>query len=63
MAVFVIFPKSRNVFQYPLSKRVCKRLSQVVAFIIELYHEYESRGRPCHCAAALRSLTRRAEIM
>ena len=38
-------------------------LSRVVAFIIELYREYESRGRPCHCAAALRSLTRRAEIM
>ena len=38
----------------PLSKRVCKRLlkrvSRVVAFIIELYREYESRGRPCHCA-------------
>ena len=58
LAVFIIFPKSRNTFQYPLSKRVCKRLpkrlSRVVAFIIELYREYESRGRPCHCAAALR---------
>ena len=57
----------RNTFQYPLSKRVCKRLpkhvSRVVAFIIELYREYESRGRPCHCAAALCSLTRGAEIM
>ena len=66
MAVFIIFPKSRNTFQYPLSKRVCKRLSKrlsrVAAFIIKLYREYESRGRPCHCAAALRSLTRRAEI-
>ena len=66
-AVFIIFPKSRNTFQYPLSKRVCKclskRLSWVVAFIIELYREYESRGRPCHCATALRSLTRGAEIM
>ena len=42
MAVFIIFPKSRNTFQYPLSKRVCKRLSKrlsrVVAFIIELYY-------------------------
>ena len=37
---FITFPKSRNTFQYPLSKRVCKhlskRLSRVVAFIIEL---------------------------
>ena len=67
MAVFIIFPKSRNTFQYPLSKRVCKRLmkrlSRVVAFIIELYREHESRRRHCHCAAALRSLTRRAEIV
>ena len=43
LAVFIIFPKSRNTFQYPLSKRVCKRLSKrlswVVAFIIELYRE------------------------
>ena len=57
----------RNTFQYPLSKRVCKRLSKrlfrVAAFIIELYREYESGGRPCHCAAALRSLTRGTEIM
>ena len=60
MAVFIIFPKSRNTFQYPLSKRVCKRLSRVVAFIIELYREYESRGS--HCAAALRSFTRGAEL-
>ena len=56
MAVFIIFPKFRNTFQYPLSKRLCKCLpkhvSRVVAFIIELYREYESRGRPCHCAAA-----------
>ena len=30
-----------------------------LSFIIELYREYESRGRPCHCAAALRrSFTR-----
>ena len=35
-AVFIIFPKSRNTFQYPLSKRVCKGLSRVVAFIIDL---------------------------
>ena len=67
LAMFIIISKSRNTFQYPLSKRVCKRLSKrvsrVVAFIIELYREYESRGRPCHCAAALRSLTRGAEIM
>ena len=59
MAVFIIFPKSRNTFQNPLSKRVCKRLSRVVAFIIEIYREYQSRGRHCHCAAAWRSLTRR----
>ena len=63
---FIIFPKSRNTFQYPLSKRVCKRLpkrlSRVVAFIIELYRKYESRGRPCHCTAALRSLTHRAFV-
>ena len=26
---------------------------------ISQYREYESRGRPCHCAAALRSLIRR----
>ena len=43
--------KVRNAFQYPLSKRVYKRLpkrvSRVVAFITELYREYESRGRPC----------------
>ena len=57
----------RNTFQYPLSKRACKclpkRVSGVVAFIIELYLEYESRGMPCHCAAAVRSLTCEAEIM
>ena len=61
------FPRVETTFQYPLSTRVCnclsKRLFRVVASIIELYCEYESRGRPCHCAAALRSLTRRAEIM
>ena len=28
----------------------------------DYYRECESGGRPCHCAAALRSLTRRAEI-
>ena len=44
-------------------QNVCKRLSGVVAFIIEFDREYESRGRPRHCAAALRSLIRRAEIM
>ena len=47
MAVFIIFPKLENTFQYPLSKRVCKRLqkhlSQVVAFIIELYGWYSRR--------------------
>ena len=63
MAVFIIFPKFIfPTFQYPLSKRICKRLSGVVAFIIKLYCEYESRVRPCHCAAALHSLTRRADI-
>ena len=40
MAAFITFPKSRNTFQYPLSTRVCKRLSKrlsrVVAFIIDL---------------------------
>ena len=38
-AVLIIFPKSRKTYQYPLSKRVCKRLSRVVAIIIELYSE------------------------
>ena len=32
----LLFPKSRNSFQYPQSKRVWKRLSRVVAFIIDL---------------------------
>ena len=65
LAVFITFPKSRNTFQYPLSKRVykrlSKRLSRVIAFIIDLSvsRVRESRGRPCHCAAALRSLIRR----
>ena len=44
----------RNTFQYPLSKRICKRLPPVVAFIIKLYREYESRGGlvtgQLHCA-------------
>ena len=46
---------------YSVCKRPSKRLSRVVAFIIELYREYKSKGRPCHCAAALRSLTRGAK--
>ena len=50
-------------YQNAHANALAKRLSRVVAFIIELYREYESRGRPCHCAAALRSLNRRAEIM
>ena len=48
----------------PCYKSLLKHVSRVViAFIIELYHEYESKGRPCHCAAVLCSLTRGAEIM
>ena len=54
MGAFITFPKSRNTFQYPLSKRVCKRLSKrlsrVVAFIIEL-----SRVRVARKALSLRS--------
>ena len=68
-AVFIIFQKSRNTFQYPLSKRILyanafqNAFLELLRIIIERYREYESWGRPCHCAAALRSLTRRAEIM
>ena len=55
---------SRNSFQYPQSnrdsKRVSKRLSRVVAFIIDfsVSRVYESRGRLCHCGAALRNFIR-----
>ena len=56
----------RNTFQYPLSKGVCKRLpkrlSRVVAFIIELYREYESGGRPCHYATWSRDHVGRAPL-
>ena len=38
MAVFIIFPKSRNTFQYPLSKRVCKRLSKRLFSSCYVYH-------------------------
>ena len=62
LAVYIIFPKGRNTFQYPISKRVYKRLSRrVVAFIIELYIASEE-GLVTAWSAALRSLTRRAEI-
>ena len=52
----LLFPKSKNSFQYPLSKRVCKRLSKrlsrVVAFIIDLS---VSRVRVSRKALSLRS--------
>ena len=38
-AVFIIFPKSRNTFQYPLSNRVCKRLSKRISRVEHcVYH-------------------------
>ena len=54
------FPRVETRLQYPLAKRICKRLSQVVAFINRSLSidEYESLGRLCHCAAALRSVIR-----
>ena len=32
--LFIIFLKSRNTFQYPLSKRVCKRLSKRLSRVV-----------------------------
>ena len=53
----------RNSFQYPQSnrdsKRVSKRLSRVVAFIIDFsYREYEECQECFHCGAALRNFIR-----
>ena len=56
------FRKSRNMFQYPLSKHVCKRLSRVVAFIVELSRVLVER-KALSLRSCIAKLTRRAEIM
>ena len=38
MAVFIIFPKSRNTFQYPLSKHICKVANAFRNAFLELLH-------------------------
>ena len=54
--VFIIFPKSTNTFQYPLSKRVYKRLSKHLSRVCYIYHRTLSRVRVERKALSLRSL-------
>ena len=53
----------RNSFQYPQSNRDSKRFRNAFLELLRLssisqYREYESRGRLCHCGAALRNFIR-----
>ena len=60
MAAFIIFPKLETRFNTHYQNAYANAFRNTT---LELSRKYESRGRPCHCAAALRSLTRGAEIM
>ena len=67
MAAFIIFPKLETRFNTHYQNAYANAFRNEFLELLRLssnsYREYESRGRPCHCAAALRSVTHGAEVM